>query len=73
VSRSTRDVVVILLAGAVAVSLVVVSVGIIAIRLHEPGVNLSAPAGAVGGLITTGFGAVVGYVIGRRNGGAHDG
>jgi len=67
-NRSTVDVVVILLAGMVAITILLATIGIILARILHPDLDMTKGGEAILGVITTVVGALVGFVGGRAVG-----
>jgi hypothetical protein len=66
--RPAVDIVVIIMTITVSVVLFVATIGIITIRVMNPGVDLGGAEGAVGNILTTVVGALLGLVTGRAAG-----
>lgn len=67
-NRSTVDVVVILLALMVTITIFVSTAGIIVAKIKYPGIDFSRAGEAIQATITTVVGALVGFVGGRALG-----
>jgi hypothetical protein len=66
--RPTVDIVVILMTMTVSVVLLLATAGVITVRLLSPQVDLKGAEGAVGNILTTVVGALLGLVTGRAAG-----
>jgi len=67
-NRPAVDVVVIMFAVTVSVILVLATIGVISVRLLNPEVDLRNAEGAVGSILTTVVGSLLGLVAGRASG-----
>lgn len=66
--RSAADVVVIILAGVVAVLLIVAVIGSVILKIIHPGIDLSNVSEVVTNTLGTIVGALVGFIGGRAYG-----
>jgi len=67
-NRSTIDIVVIILSSTVGIVLVLSCIGVLILRIARPEADVSRGAEAIGGMMTTMIGALVGFVGGRAQG-----
>jgi len=67
-NRSTIDIVVIILASSIGFVVAVTIVGIIAMRLIRPTVDVSAAGEALMSVVTTILGSLLGFIGGRATG-----
>jgi hypothetical protein len=65
--RPAADIVVILLTITVSVVLFLATIGVITLRLLNPTVDLKGAEGAVGNILTTVVGALLGLITGRAS------
>ena len=67
-NRSTIDVVVILLTITIGVAIVMSIIGVLILKLRDPGMDVKGASSVVGNILTTVVGALVGFIGGRATG-----
>jgi hypothetical protein len=66
--RATIDVVVILLTMTIGVAIVMSIIGVLILKLRDPGMDVKGASSVVGNILTTVVGALVGFIGGRATG-----
>ena len=67
-NRSTFDIVVVILAATVGLTVMLVVLGVIMLRLFRPEVDVKGAGAVIGNILTTLVGALVGFIGGRATG-----
>lgn len=66
--RSTIDIVVLMLTMTIGLVLLLIVIGMLALRLYRPDIDINKGAESVGNILTTVVGALVGLIGGRAAG-----
>jgi hypothetical protein len=67
-NRSTIDVVVILLTITIGAAIIMSILGVLILKLRDPGMDVKGASSVVGNILTTVVGALVGFIGGRATG-----
>ena len=67
-NRSTIDVVVILLTMTIGAAMIMSIIGVLILKLRDPGMDVKGASSVVGNILTTVVGALVGFIGGRATG-----
>jgi VIT1/CCC1 family predicted Fe2+/Mn2+ transporter len=66
--RSIQDTLILILALTLCASLLIAAFGLVTLALIHPEVDITAASSAVGGLLTSLLGLIIGYLAGRAHG-----